>query len=154
MRYLTRTYFYKHANMIDPDVLEIALNNSYSNFFRLSFVVDDTPFSFIVNPYEYEEVFLRYESLEDALITEFPIYMGYRSELAETLESEYITNIYDKSCWVMHMLRNLMTDWRTMDDSRFINMLKELYASWNGKEINTADYHTTSDVFLSLEVFL
>src|SRR5208283_2975195 len=51
-----------------------------------------------------------------------PIWLGQR--LSSSVDPEGYSNIvYKKACWVLHMLRGLMTDPRTDSDARFFRML-------------------------------
>ncbi len=48
--------------------------------------------------------------------------------------------VYKKGAWVLHMLRNMMKDLENLDDSRFQNMLKAYYKTYQGKEVSTLNF--------------
>ena len=41
--------------------------------------------------------------------------------------------VYPKGAWVLHMLRTLMIDFKTMNEDRFTNMMRDFYQSYEGK---------------------
>jgi hypothetical protein len=67
--------------------------------------------------------------LEDE--TEPPLWLGYRAPYYTT---------YFKGGWVFHMLRNLMIDLNTYDETRFKTMMKDFYNSYKGKKASTEDF--------------
>jgi aminopeptidase N len=48
--------------------------------------------------------------------------------------------VYQKGAWILHMLRILMLDLRTMNEDRFTGMLQEFYRTYNGGRVSTADF--------------
>jgi aminopeptidase N len=48
--------------------------------------------------------------------------------------------VYKKGAWVLHMLRILMLDMKTMEESRFSDTMRDFYASYEGKRASTADF--------------
>lgn len=67
-----------------------------------------------------------------------PLGLGYR-----VLESEpeaYDLMVYRKGAWVLHMLRNLMLDVRTMKEDSFSVMMKDFYQSYRGRRASTRDF--------------
>lgn len=63
-----------------------------------------------------------------------PIWMGYR------LSNGYNTIVYEKGAWVLHMIRNMMLDLKTMKEDRFMAMMQEFYATYRGREASTMDF--------------
>jgi aminopeptidase N len=47
--------------------------------------------------------------------------------------------LYHKGAWVLHMLRNLMLDPRTLRDDRFAAFLREAYQTYRGRSMTTQD---------------
>lgn len=68
-----------------------------------------------------------------------PIIQGYRTASSKTPD-DYMLVIYHKAALVMHMLRCHLTDWNTLDDSRFNDFLKEFYRQYAGKNASTYDF--------------
>jgi Peptidase family M1 domain len=68
-----------------------------------------------------------------------PIWLGNRTESEET-EGDYSLIIYKKGAWILHMLRNMMIDLKTMNEDLFNNMIKDYYSTFNGKEATTEDF--------------
>jgi len=48
--------------------------------------------------------------------------------------------VYKKGAWVVHMLRNLMLDLRTMNESRFQAMMQDFYLQYRGRRASTQDF--------------
>ncbi len=68
-----------------------------------------------------------------------PIWLGHRLRNSRNPEG-YTKIVYEKSCWVLHMLRTLMADPATGSDERFFRMLREFATENNGREVSTQDF--------------
>ncbi len=73
-----------------------------------------------------------------------PLGLGYRA--AESWRGAYFLTTYEKGAWVLHMLRNLLLDTRTMSEDRFANMMRDFYMSYRGKRASTADFQHTVEL--------
>jgi len=68
-----------------------------------------------------------------------PIWLGRR--LSNSMNPDGYENIvYKKSCWVIHMLRVLMTDSQTGSDDRFFKMLRDFVNAYQGANPSTEDF--------------
>jgi aminopeptidase N len=68
-----------------------------------------------------------------------PISLGYRTSSTHT-PGDYDLIIYEKGAWVLHMLRMLMLDMRTMNEDRFTQMMRDFYQTYRGRAATTADF--------------
>lgn len=68
-----------------------------------------------------------------------PIALGYRTASPRD-GSEYDLVVYRKGAWVVHMLRVLLLDLRTMSDDRFTAALRDFYQTYQGKRASTEDF--------------
>ena len=68
-----------------------------------------------------------------------PIYLGYRAGNSKD-ELSYSDIVYVKSAWVLHMLRALMLDLKTMNEDRFTGMMRQYYTTNLGRRATTADF--------------
>lgn len=68
-----------------------------------------------------------------------PIWLGQRLSNSRDPQG-YSTIVYKKACWVLHMLRGLMTDRKTDSDARFFRMLRDFVAHYQGQAVNTEDF--------------
>ena len=68
-----------------------------------------------------------------------PIWIGYRAA-SPTVRRGYDVMTYEKGAWVFQMLRELMTDIRTMTHDRFTETLRDFYDSYRGKPATTDDF--------------
>ena len=77
-----------------------------------------------------------------------PIGLGYRA--AESWRGAYALTTYQKGAWVLHMLRNMMLDTRTMSENRFFDMMHEFYMTYRGKRASTTDFQRTVEKAVGL----
>lgn len=77
-----------------------------------------------------------------------PIWLGRR--LSNSLNPDGYTNIvYKKACWVLHMLRSLLTDPATGSDERFFKMLRGFIAAHRGEEVATEDFIRSAEKYMT-----
>jgi hypothetical protein len=76
-----------------------------------------------------------------------PIWLGYRTNSSET-KGDYNLMIYKKAAWVLHMLRNMMLDLKTMDESRFNRLIREFYQTYKGKKASTYDFKKLTEKYM------
>lgn len=80
-----------------------------------------------------------------------PIWLGNRT-FTSTTKEDYNLIIYKKGAWVLHMLRNMMIDFKTMDESRFTNMLRDYYSTYVGKRASTEDFQKIVEKHCGMEM--
>jgi hypothetical protein len=68
-----------------------------------------------------------------------PISLGYRTASSQSPDA-YDLMVYRKGAWVLHMLRVLMLDLRTVKEDAFTGLLRDFYASYAGRRASTADF--------------
>jgi Peptidase family M1 domain len=77
-----------------------------------------------------------------------PIWLGGR--LSNSLDpGGYQAVVYKKSCWVLHMLRLLMTDPETGSDTRFFQMLRDFASQYRGRDPSTEDFMHHAERYMS-----
>lgn len=80
-----------------------------------------------------------------------PIGLGHRTANAD-YPDDYSLIVYEKGAWVLHMLRAMMIDLKTMNEDRFGGLMKDFYQTYRGKRASTADFqrmvqrHTGQDM--------
>jgi aminopeptidase N len=82
-----------------------------------------------------------------------PISLGQRVQSSHDADvDDYGTIVYKKGAWVVHMLRILMLDLKSMNEDRFTETMGDFYRSYQGKRASTADFrrvverHTNTDM--------
>lgn len=70
-----------------------------------------------------------------------PIGLGYRA--GESSRGAYSLMTYQKGAWVLHMMRNMMLNTRTMSEDRFKAMMRDFYETYRGKRASTTDFQGT-----------
>lgn len=68
-----------------------------------------------------------------------PIWLGYRTSSSET-EGDYDLIIYQKGAWVLHMLRSMLIDLRTMKEDNFTNLMRDFFQQYEGKKASTENF--------------
>ena len=68
-----------------------------------------------------------------------PIWLGYRISSSKD-EVGYQILVYQKGAWVLHMLRILMLDLKTMNEDRFTATMQDFYRTYNGRRASTEDF--------------
>jgi len=68
-----------------------------------------------------------------------PISLGYRNRSTDTT-GDYNLIVYKKGAWVLHMLRNLLLDLDTLDESAFGSIVREFQAQYRGQKASTEDF--------------
>jgi hypothetical protein len=82
-----------------------------------------------------------------------PIWLGQR--LSSSLDPEGYANIvYKKGCWVLHMLRELMTDPKTGSDARFFRMLRDFLTQYQGQSVSTEDFIRHAEKYMTADTDL
>lgn len=77
-----------------------------------------------------------------------PIWLGQR--LSSSLAPRGYDNVvYKKACWVLHMLRGLMSDPSTGSDESFFRMLRDFVAAYQGKEVSTEDFIRQAEKYMT-----
>jgi hypothetical protein len=79
-----------------------------------------------------------------------PIWLGQR--LSSSMDPDGYTNIvYKKACWVLNMLRGVMTDPRTDSDARFFRMLHDFVTQYQGQSVSTEDFVHHAEKYMPAE---
>jgi hypothetical protein len=69
-----------------------------------------------------------------------PIWLGYRVFATRDDDlDDYQTIIYQKGAWVVHMLRILSLDLKTMGEDRFTGIMRDFYRQYEGRRASTED---------------
>jgi hypothetical protein len=77
-----------------------------------------------------------------------PIYLGHR--LSNSQNPDGFNNIiYKKSCWVLHMLRELMASDPKKKEEPFFAMLREFLAAYRGRAASTQDFIRHAEKYMT-----
>lgn len=80
-----------------------------------------------------------------------PIIMGYRTASTKT-EDDYDLIIYKKGALVLHMLRNLLLDFRGMNESNFFNLMSDFYLNFYGRTATTEDFKKLTEKYTGIDM--
>jgi hypothetical protein len=77
-----------------------------------------------------------------------PIWLGERLSNSLT-PSGYNNIVYKKACWVLHMLRGLLSDPATGSEERFFRLLRDFVATYQGKDVSTEDFMRHAEKYMT-----
>ncbi len=77
-----------------------------------------------------------------------PVSLGYRTQSSET-KGDYYLIIYKKGAWVLHMLRNMLLDIKTMNEDKFKSLMREFYNTYRNKQASTNDFKKMCDKYFN-----
>ena len=80
-----------------------------------------------------------------------PIALGYRT-MNVSSDSGGSPIIYKKGALVLHMLRNLLIDFKTMKEDSFFGMMSEFYQANRGKDVTTADFQRLTEKYTGVKM--
>ncbi len=73
-----------------------------------------------------------------------PVWLGYRNSTSKDGDG-YNVVVYQKGAWVLHMLRIMMLDLRTMNEDRFTETMRDFYRTYQGKRASTEDFRRVAE---------
>jgi hypothetical protein len=80
-----------------------------------------------------------------------PVALGRRTSYLGSTQ-RYETAVQKKSALIIHMLRNLLIDFRTMNDEKFTAMLREFYQRYRGRNVSTAQFQQIVEKYTSIKM--
>lgn len=80
-----------------------------------------------------------------------PIALGYRTSSSKTKGDKSLI-IYKKGALVLHMIRNLLIDFNTMNEDNFRYLLQDFYQLYRGKEATTAQFQALVEKYTGIEM--
>ena len=80
-----------------------------------------------------------------------PIWLGYRARSSKD-DNGYGVLVYQKGAWVLHMLRIMMLDFKTMGEDRFTETMREFYAAYQGKRASTEDFRQIAEKHMGADL--
>ncbi len=80
-----------------------------------------------------------------------PIIMGYRTSSSRT-RGDFGLIIYKKGAFVLHMLRNLLLDLATMSDDLFFEMMRDFFATFQGRDATTRDFRRLTEKYMRMDM--
>ena len=76
----------------------------------------------------------------------------HRPRATDTTQVDYYRIVNLRGAFVLHMLRNMLMDLQTLDDSRFYTMMKDFYLTYNGKLATTNDFRMLSEKYTGMDM--
>jgi aminopeptidase N len=80
-----------------------------------------------------------------------PIWLGYRASSSKD-DNGYGVLVYQKGAWVLHMLRIMMLDLKTMDENRFTETMREFYRTYQGRRASTEDFRRVAEKHIGADL--
>ena len=80
-----------------------------------------------------------------------PIWLGYRASSSKD-QRGFGVLVYEKGAWVLHMLRIMMLDLKTMDEARFTATMREFYGTYRDKRASTEDFRRIAEKHIGADL--
>ena len=77
---------------------------------------------------------------------------GLGTRVAEANPGDYFLMIYRKGAWLLHMVRNLFLDYRTMREDAFAALMRDFYREYRGGRASTADFQRAVERHLGMSM--
>jgi hypothetical protein len=113
--------------------------SEYCGLWYLLIVKEDSEMFFDVLEKWRDEIINNREYLFGSGQEAGPICLGYRTNSTAT-KGDYDLIIYKKGAFVLHMLRGMLLNLKTMNEDRFENMMKDYFKTYFGKSASTEDF--------------
>lgn len=73
-----------------------------------------------------------------------PVWLGYRTSSSNT-KGDYSLIIYKKGAWILHMLRGMLLDLKTMNEDKIKSLMQDYYGTYKNKSASTEDFKRIVD---------
>ncbi|HMB69123.1 MAG TPA: M1 family aminopeptidase, partial [bacterium] len=93
----------------------------------------------------------RRRALGRGVRAEPPISLGTRSTSSMNL-GDYGLLIYEKGAWVLHMLRCMLMDLRSGDESAFLNLMRDYYSRYRNAWVTTEDFRRVVEEHVGMDM--
>jgi len=123
----------------------------YSGLWYMQIILNDNKKFFSLLKNWKENIISNRQYLFDSGQEAGPIWLGSRTESQET-EGDYSLIIYKKGAWVIHMLRNMLLDLKTMNEDKFKNMMRDFFRKYQGKNASTEDFKKICDNHFGIDM--
>lgn len=80
-----------------------------------------------------------------------PIALGYRTSSSKT-EGDKNLIIYKKGAFILHMIRNLLIDFTTMNEDNFRYLLQDFYQLYRGKSATTQQFQSLVEKYTGIKM--
>ena len=113
--------------------------SQYSGIWYMQLILEDNEKFFEILKEWRDEIMRNRKNLFGSGQEAGPIWLGYRTSSSST-RGDYSLIVYRKGAWVLHMLRNMLIDLKTMNEDRFMNLMKDFYTTYLHKQASTQDF--------------
>jgi predicted metalloprotease with PDZ domain len=79
------------------------------------------------------------------------IFLGYRASSRQT-PRDYAISTYEKGALVLHMLRMMLIDFTTLQESTFKSLMAEFYQKYKGKSASTDDFQKLTEHYFGSDM--
>jgi len=75
-----------------------------------------------------------------------PTWLGNRNSVGGRTNAYHLA-VYQKGAWILHMLRNLLIDLDSMNEDRFLALMKGFQETYQGREASTQDFRLIAEQY-------
>lgn len=124
--------------------------SEYSAMMYMQTVLHNDKFFKMLGEYR-ERIIDKRNSLFGSTTKSGPISLGRRTSSTITQE-DYDLIVYKKGAWVLHMLRNMFLDVKTMKEDAFFKVMKTFFETYKGKQATTQDFRHVIEQYTGSDV--
>ncbi|MBI3258827.1 MAG: hypothetical protein HYZ54_05065 [Ignavibacteriae bacterium] len=124
--------------------------SEYSAMMYMQTVLHNDKFFKMLGKYR-EGIIDKRNSLFGSMTKSGPISLGRRTSSTLTQE-DYDLIVYKKGAWVLHMLRNMFLDVKTMKEDAFFKIMKTFFETYKGKRATTQDFRHVIEQYTGTDV--
>lgn len=123
----------------------------YSSMLYTQVALKDNKKFFNLMSYYRRKIIDKRKSLLGSSTKSGPISLGYRTRGSLT-PGDYDLIVYKKGLWVLHMLRNMLLDVKTMKEDAFFQIMKNFFQAYKGKRATTDDFRKVIEEYSGEDV--
>ncbi len=124
--------------------------SEYSAMMYMQTVLHNDKFFKMLGKYR-ESIINKRNSMLGSRTQSGPISLGRRTSSTLTRE-DYDLIVYKKGAWVLHMLRNMFLDVKTMKEDAFFKIMKTFFETYKGKQATTQDFRHVIEQYTGSDV--
>ncbi len=125
--------------------------SEYSALMYMQATLNNEKFFKMLKKYR-EKIVDKRKSMSGSRMTQSgPISLGRRT-ITSISPEDYDLVVYKKGAWVLHMLRHMFLDVKTMKEDAFFKIMKTFFETYKGKQATTKDFRNVIEQYVGNDV--
>lgn len=125
--------------------------SEYSALMYMQATLNNEKFFKMLKKYREKIVDKRKSMSGNSMTQSGPISLGRRTSNSISPE-DYDLIVYKKGAWVLHMLRQMFLDMKTMKEDAFFKIMKTFFETYKGKQATTKDFRNVIEQYVGSDV--